>query len=400
MAKIKNISLIFTMTLLLSGCYFSTDSIPSSANDSSINSNTDSVSSSENNSISNSSSISETSNSSLVTSEYVSERRITSVSYKNPILVSQGEVADPTVYFDEEANVTYLFSTGAKGFISYNQVGFSPLANATYMNGVPSWGTAGNGYWAPEFIKIKDKYLLYYSLSTWGDNNPGIGVSYSSTPHGPFTDLGPLFRDNDIGVNNCIDPEVFIAQNGKVYMIFGSMRGNYLVELTDDGLALFNGLNYQKEHKIRVAGLDTSIGWTANTYEGANVFYKEGYYYLMLSTGSCCEGVNSTYKVVVGRSQYPVGPYYDKNNRIMTQGGVGSVVIEKGNGVSGPGHHSYSIDVNGDYWMYYHGYRDNDDGYRVLFLDKIIFDEEGWPYVEGKVPSSTRHQGPAYYVDY
>ena len=45
-----------------------------------------------------------------------------------------------------------------------------------------------------------------------------------------------------------------------------------------------------------------------------------GYYYLFGSNGTCCEGKNSTYQVVYGRSESLFGPYLTKNGVDMKTG--------------------------------------------------------------------------------
>ena len=49
-------------------------------------------------------------------------------------------------------------------------------------------------------------------------------------------------------------------------------------------------------------GDDTRIT-IGNRYEGANVVYKDGYYYLFAAFDYCCRGPQSTYKMVVGRAK-------------------------------------------------------------------------------------------------
>lgn len=116
-------------------------------------------------------------------------------------------------------------------------------------------------------------------------------------PEGPFDDLGMLFRSNEIGVQNSIDP-FYIEDDGHKYLFWGSFRGIHAVELTDDGLAVAQGAQPQ-----RIAG---------TAYEGTYIHKHGGYYYLFASTGSCCEGMKSSYTTVVGRSKHLMGPYTDR----------------------------------------------------------------------------------------
>lgn len=330
-------------------------------------------------------------------------------SYTNPVF--EPILADPAIIRGDDG-LFYVYGTEDYGKWTEYQVGVrsipilksSNLINWEYAGSVfneqtrPKWGTPGAGIWAPDIVKIGDKYNLYYSLSTWGDPNPGIGVATSEHPLGPWTDHGKLFDSLSIGVNNSIDPAVFTYE-GRVYLIWGSFRGLYGVELTSDGLALKDGENAYKT-KVHIAGLDTSTPWNGKTYEGAYVIKKGDYFYLFVSSGTCCEGHNSTYHVRVGRSTSPLGPYVDHLGLPMTGESRGYQVLVRGTRFVGPGHNSIIVDDAGDYWIVYHAYdklqpeKFNNTMRRSLMIDKLMWNDEGWPRVEGMIPSETPKQVP------
>lgn len=257
-----------------------------------------------------------------------------------------------------------------------------------FANYTPTWGTAGAGVWAPTVIKIGDQWCFYYSLSTGGDTNPGIGLATSPTPYGPWTHHGKLFNSEEIGVTNSIDPHVFIDE-GRVYMVFGSFGGLItLIELTEDGMGLKGGLEYQRENKVALGGYEI---FDVNNYEASIIIKKDGWYYLFLSTGTCLSGLQSTYRVVVAKSQSITGPYLDSNGKNMFGPNRGdAVVVPSTSGVMGTGHCAVITDDNGDYWMLYHGYdTQGNPNSRVLYLDKLLWDEEtGMPYVQGHKASN------------
>lgn len=264
-----------------------------------------------------------------------------------------------------------------------------------FANYVPDWGTSGAGVWAPTVVKVGDKWNFYYSLSTGGDTNPGIGVATSPTPYGPWTHYGKLFNSNEIGVTNSIDPHVF-WDNDNLYMVFGSYGGLItLVELTSDGLALKGGLEYQKENKVALGGYEV---YDMNNYEASIIIKKDGYYYLFLSTGTCLSGNNSTYRVVCARSEKLEGPYLDSSGRNMFGPNRGdAVVVPSTKGAMGVGHCAIITDDVGEYWMLYHGYdTTNKSEFRVLYMDKLIWDEEtGMPHVENsKASNKEERHGP------
>jgi arabinan endo-1,5-alpha-L-arabinosidase len=307
-------------------------------------------------------------------------------------------MADPYVLRDDDGyfylycTQTYVYTTDnlsdGKKFQRCPIFRSTDCVNWKYYGNVfdgyePTWGTSGAGVWAPTVYKIGDTYNFYYALSTGGDKNPGIGLATSPTPYGPWTHQGKLFDSDGIGVVNSIDPYVFV-DDGHVYMAFGSFGGYItLIELTADGKGLLNGLDYQKENKVKLAGYGIN---DVNNYEATIILKKNGYYYLFLSTGTCCSGSSSTYHVVVSRSENVAGPYTDSQGRDMFHPNHGdSVVVPSMSGVMGPGHCGLIEDDLGEVWMIYHGYDTKDTSHsedRVLYLDKLIFGDTGYPHVD------------------
>ena len=223
------------------------------------------------------------------------------------------------------------------------------------------------GIWAPDISYIEGKYVLYFSMSSWGGEwDCGIGRAVSDFPTGPFKDAKLLFQSKHIGVQNSIDPVIF-QEDGRKYMAWGSFSGIYLAELTDDGLELDDRHNLMK-----IAG---------DAYEGTYIHYRNGYYYLFASIGACCNGLNSTYETVVGRSKSLYGPYVDKQGRKMLDNHH-EVLLSGDDNVKGPGHDSQIItDDKGQDWIYYHGYdvKEPNAG-RKMFLDKVVW-VNGWPQI-------------------
>ena len=244
----------------------------------------------------------------------------------------------------------------------------------------PNWKSEG-GIWAPDATYYKGKYYLYYSFSTWGDPDPGVGFAVSDKPEGPFTDKGKLFLSKEVGVDNSIDP-VLTIDNGKLYLIWGSFHGIYGIPLSDDGASVTGD-------KFQIAG---------NAYEGSFVYKRGKYYYYFGSTGTCCEGVKSTYKVKVGRATTFKGPYLDRDGKPLLDNG-GTLLLQGNTGTSGfvgTGHNGdIFTDDAGDTWMLYHAF-DKVQGYkRMMLLDKIEWIND-WPYILNEEPSFTPHHGPVF----
>ena len=80
------------------------------------------------------------------------------------------------------------------------------------------------------------------------------------------------------------------------------------------------------------------------------------FYYLFVSFDHCCRGVNSDYKVMVGRSRSLTGPYVDRAGKPMLEGGGTLVLAGAGTGrLRGPGHNAILRDGDKD-WFVHHYY--------------------------------------------
>jgi arabinan endo-1,5-alpha-L-arabinosidase len=239
------------------------------------------------------------------------------------------------------------------------------------------------GLWAPDVNCIGGTYVLYYSMSVWGGEwTCGIGVATASSPEGPFTDRGMLMRSNAIGVQNSIDP-FFMEDEGRNYLVWGSFSGIYAIELTDDGLSLKPGAE-----KKQIAG---------TAYEGVYIHRRGEYYYLFASTGTCCEGLSSTYTTVVGRSQSLHGPYLNKQGQSLSDNRH-EILISKNADFVGVGHNSEIVqDAAGNDWIFYHGVNVSSPQGRCLLLDQVQW-SDNWPYVDGQSPSSS-HAIPVFKQD-
>ena len=306
---------------------------------------------------------------------------VISRSYQNPII--DQSAADPTVILANDGYF-YLYATGGNVpvYRSKDLVEWKYIGSAFTAQTRPNWEPMkGRAIWAPEIRYIKDKYVLYYSWAIWGKQDEcHIGVATADSPEGPFIDHGCLINGKEIGVRNSID-QFYIEENGKKYMFWGSFNGIYATELTDDGLAVKRKTDGTPVLLKKVCGAK---------FEATNIYKRGDYFYLFASVGSCCDGLNSTYRAVVGRSKDLLGPYVDDKGGDMLQNNF-KLVVNKNNVWVGPGHNSILIkDDEGTEWVVYHSYKVDaiDDG-RVVLLDRLRWDENGWPYIKGLEPSNS-----------
>lgn len=293
--------------------------------------------------------------------------------YTNP--VTDTSLPDPTVVRADDG-FFYMYATenirNLPIYRSTNLVDWQSVGTAFTDATRPQWNPKGH-LWAPDINRIGDKYVLYYSKSEWGGEwTCGVGVATADRPEGPFTDHGALFTSREIGVQNSIDP-FFISDGGRKYLFWGSFRGIYGIELSDDGLTVRPGAV-----KRQVAG---------TFMEGTYIYRRGGYYYLFGSAGTCCEGDRSTYRLTVGRSESLFGPYTDREGRPLTDNHF-EVVVHRNDSVVGPGHNAEIVtDDRGRDWMLMHGFKASDpDLGRVTWLCQIRW-RDGWPWVEGDSPA-------------
>jgi arabinan endo-1,5-alpha-L-arabinosidase len=241
-------------------------------------------------------------------------------------------------------------------------------------NGGGRGGGGGASFWAPDVIHFGDRYLMYFSFSAFGKNTSAIAMAWNPTldpndPNYKWTEEGIVVQSKTEDDFNTIDPGIVQTPDGGLWLCFGSFwSGIKLIQLDP------------KTGK-RIAP-DSPMYSLAHTrmIEASDIYFHDGYYYLMLDWGKCCSGITSTYDMRVGRSQKITGPYLDKDGKDMLQGG-GSELLGTDGAFIGPGHPG--ILKEGDkYWMsmhYYDGASGNPRG--TLAIRPLTWDKDGWPVV-------------------
>jgi arabinan endo-1,5-alpha-L-arabinosidase len=301
-------------------------------------------------------------------------------------------VHDPVMA--KEGGTYYLFSTGRgiNMFSSTDMVRWKPEERVFATP--PAWGQrAAPGFtghvWAPDIQHHGGKYYLYYSVSAFGKNTSGIGVATNAT----LDPRSPNYRWDDQGMVlqsvpgrdlwNAIDPNIVEDADGTAWMSFGSFwSGIKLARLDASWTRLAEPQEWhtiaRRERPVFIA--DEKSG--PAEIEGPFIFRKNGWYYLFASFGKCCQGQNSTYHVMVGRSKQVTGPYLDRAGRDMAQGG-GSLVIEGDKDWKALGHNgAYTFD--GKDWLVLHAYETADNYKSKLKVLEIKWDQDGWPTVDPK----------------
>ncbi|WP_049947498.1 family 43 glycosylhydrolase [Candidatus Halobonum tyrrellensis] len=313
--------------------------------------------------------------------------------YRNPVF--EPVFADPSTVRTDDGWY-YAYGTmdrwgDGEGFRIVPIVRSTNLVDWEYVGdvfeSVPEWLERGDAdfVWAPDVAQYRGKYHLYYSLvdaaPEYNDDAQGVGLAVADSPAGPFTDRGKVLQGFEVGVLNSIDP-MFYVDDGTPHLIWGSFNGIYLVELTPDGTA--------------PAGDPVQIA--SARFEGPYVEERDGTYYLFVSSGTCCDGPSSSYRVEVGRADSLDGPYLNRDGESLLDA-PGSVVVDDSEQFGAPGHNGLAYDDADRAWLVYHGYERDEPGFiadgaaprRPLFVDPLQW-ESGWPAVEGRVPSVTQRR--------
>ncbi|MBR1665776.1 MAG: family 43 glycosylhydrolase [Bacteroidaceae bacterium] len=280
-------------------------------------------------------------------------------------LMTQAQVGQPYIHdpstLAECNGKYYTFGTGGGGLISDD--GWSWHSGAER----PGGGAA------PDVMKIGDRYLFIYGATgggLGGGHNGRILTMWNRSldPRSPdfrFTTPVEVCSSDGLEDQDAIDPGLLLdPTTGRLWVCYGTYFGSIrLIELDPATGHRVPG-NVEKDIAIDC--------------EATDLIYRDGWYYLLGTHGTCCDGVNSTYNIIVGRSRSVEGPYVDNVGREMLRGG-GRMVIAAGDRVCGPGHFGRTILDEGVEVMSCHFEADFDrSGRSVLGIRPLLW-KNGWP---------------------
>jgi arabinan endo-1,5-alpha-L-arabinosidase len=269
-------------------------------------------------------------------------------------------IHDPSTIAECEGKY-YTFGTGGGGLISED--------GWTWNSGAVRPG----GGAAPDVLKIGDRYLCIYGATgggLGGGHNGRILTMWNKTldPKSPdfkWTEAVEVCSSDGMEDQDAIDPCLLLdPTTGRLWATYGTYFGTIrLIELDPKTGYRMKG-NIEKDIAIDC--------------EATDLIYKDGWYYLLGTHGTCCDGVNSTYNIVVGRSRNVEGPYLDNVGRDMFHGG-GRMVVAAGDRKTGPGHFGRTVVEEGVEIMSCHFEADFDrSGRSVLAILPLVW-KNGWP---------------------
>lgn len=305
-------------------------------------------------------------------------------------------------------------------------------------NGTKSW-ISGN-MWAPDIIynPHMGKWCLYLSLN--GDHWASVIILMTaSQPQGPYKYEAPIVFGGFNGVSyngkkvsitdtdmrivtgskstpsrfttagggwgdyypNCIDPCVFFAEDGELWMSYGSWSGGIWMLKLDKNTGL-------RDYTTTYTGTSANKNATSDQYYGKKIaggYYVSGegsyiqhigdYYYLFMTYGGL--GPSEGYEMRVFRSASPTGPYKDAAGNAATftsyQLNYGpNAATNKGMKVIGAmnnwgtmttgecaqGHNSAVLDADGNAYVVFHTKFNNGTVGHQFRVHRLFVNEKGW----------------------
>ncbi len=267
--------------------------------------------------------------------------------YTNPLL--SGDYADPSI-----------LRVGEDYYMTHSSFEYYPGLLIWHSTDLINWQGIGHALttnvgsvWAPDFIKHKDKFYIYF---------PAGGTNWVITAPNP---VGPWSEPVDLELRGHIDPGHVVDEDGNRYLY---MSGGYITKLSD------NGLSTVGEMVENYSGWQYPEEWITECFclESPKSTIKNSYYYMVVAEGGTA-GPATSHMVVAARSKSPYGPFenspynpivrtYNESERWWSQG-----------------HGTLVDDVDGNWWLVYHGYQKNFHtlGRQTLMLP-IEWTEDDW----------------------
>jgi len=295
-----------------------------------------------------------------------------------PVLALDGDVRmhDPSTVI-QAGGKFYVYATGngLPAFVSDD--GWTWRRAGQVMQAVPGGrpgpevlAKGGNNSWAPDIIRSGDRYFLYYS-APGPQPKSAIGLLIGKTldpasPDYKWEDAGPVVWSDGVEDSNAIDPGVFRdPTDGSLWLTYGSYFGYIRLVQLDPR----TGKRLHPERKP----VDVAVNCEASI-----MIFRDGWYYLLATHGSCCAGAGSSYNIRMGRSRKVTGPFLDNMGIDMLQGGGKLFAASSGRNI-GPGHFG-RLDLGSGvekFSMHYEADLDR-GGVSVLDIRPLLW-RDGWP---------------------
>lgn len=316
---------------------------------------------------------------------------VTLWSWPRQATAQRGEVQgvhDPAIV--KEGNSFYLFCTGPGIPIRTSTDLFNWRRSGIVFSEQPKWRGEefrGRSMWAPDISYFDGSFHLYYAISQFGRNRSVIALATNKTldresADYQWEDRGQVIETQTSDDWNAIDPNIVLDEQQTPWLVMGSFWSGIKLRRIDAR----TGLLSDADTKLYALA---SRPQRPHAVEAPFMIRHDGMYYLFVSFDRCCAGASSTYKIMVGRSKAVTGPFVDRENRPMMDGGA-TLVLESQGSVRGPGHCAV-LTGGGRDWLIHHFYDADNNGRSALQIRPITWDARGWPVAGEPINGPLEH---------
>jgi xylan 1,4-beta-xylosidase len=280
--------------------------------------------------------------------------------YQNPII--PGNLADPAVILHE--GLYYLYATGEVNGDNGTRV-YTSKNLIDWERGPVVFNPGQRHVWAPDVWRDPDsgRFYLYYTV------NHTVGVAEADSPLGPFT-ITRKFHDS------AIDAHLFRDDDGKLYYYFVKLPG-FRISVQP----MSSPTELAGEPKVVIQPESDWEKRAGHVTEGPWII-KHNQKYYMLYSGSGAD--TPDYAVGYATADHPMGPFTRAPH---------NPIVQRSEGLFGPGHGCAIQDAEGKWWHIYHQKRnDRVEWNRFIAIDPLWFDEQG--NLHGRATRGTAQPGP------
>lgn len=249
---------------------------------------------------------------------------------------------------------------------------------------IPAWIHAKlpavTNLWAPDISFFNGLYHVYYVASLFGTESTILGLATNTTldpadPNYKWVDRGSVLESAPGDPYNALDPNILVDTDSHIWLSYGSYWNGIAQREIDPVTGLL------KDPSAAPVALASRPAVQGDPIEGSAQLIHNGYYYLFASIDTCCNAdlTKNNYKMVVGRSTSPHGPFLAQDGIPMLQGD--STLILTGDGthwVGVGGGTPYNDPVSTSTVLVFHAQAYPGNGTASLFFKTVTWVND-WP---------------------
>lgn len=300
---------------------------------------------------------------------------------RNPVL--PGFNPDPSIVRADEkyvvATSTFEWFPGVRFHTSDDLVTWQPAGFALTdplgldLRGIPDSG----GIWAPSLYFHEGAYRLLFTIVRTLGQTKDVDNYITSAP---ALD-GPWSRPVYVGSRG-FDASLFHAPDGRLYLL--GLRWDHRI-----GNPGFGGIQIQELHPATFERLGSArvVHTSTELIEGPNMYYRDGWYYLLLAEG----GTGWNHGIRLARSRNLWGPYEEDPVPVLTTRDLDPLEVAR-RGEAGPsgglhkaGHGELVTTPDGEWYLVHLASRPLEAAEgavcplgRETCLQRVSWTEEGW----------------------